>query len=614
MVRRPCAYPCARGEARLPPARKTRPSRYQTTPRFLVARFAARGRTRERFKGRRPRVLLAHPATLTPSPQRTSSRPFMLASPRRAGRLASFASLVLALAAATTTSCASESPTPAEPTLAEAPRPAPSPAPPPSPVDAPPPALSPDEVTVAVSHDREIRGAWVSTVHNGTWPSRTGLSQQAAKSELLALFDALAAAHMNAVFLQVRPESDALYASILEPWSRFLTGTQGQSPGWDPLAFAVAEAHTRGLELHAWVNPYRGMTSTSVVTAANHVTRMLPDRAYPYGAQLWMDPGAPEVRAHIIDVVRDIVTRYDVDGLHFDDYFYPYPVAGTPFPDDVTYDAYVTGGGALDRNDWRRSNVNTLVREVSELVAQVRPDVRFGISPFGIHRPGMPAGITGLDAFAELYCDAPRWMNEGWVDYVAPQLYWPTTRTAQAFGKLVTWWAGLAQNGRSVIIGHDLTRIGTPEWPLSEISQQVKLSRDERPKGVRGNLFFTAKALATDQLGVRTELASTYWSVNAATPLLATAGNATLATPVVTAAGNTVQLAAPAPAPAPAPAVRLRAWAIHRRIGIRWKLAELVMAKPGIPTATLSLPPGDYAISAIDRRGVESAGALLTVP
>jgi uncharacterized lipoprotein YddW (UPF0748 family) len=512
-----------------------------------------------------------------------------------------------------TTSCASD--------IGETARPAPVDVDPSGdPAPAPPPTTTPPDPapgTVVVSHDRELRGAWISTVYNGTWPSKTGLSKQAAQAELLTLFDALAAAHMNAVFLQVRPESDALYASSLEPWSRFLTGVQGQSPGWDPLAFAVDEGHRRGLEVHAWVNPYRGITSTNVVRAPGHVTRMLPDRAYPYGAQLWMDPGAPEVRAHILDVVRDLVTRYDVDGLHFDDYFYPYPVAGMPFPDDVTYAAYTAGGGALGRADWRRSNVDALVREVSELVTKVRPDVRFGISPFGIHRPGMPPGITGLDAFAELYCDAPRWMDEGWVDYVAPQLYWPTTRTAQAFGKLATWWAGLAQDGRSVIIGHDLTRLGETDWPVSEIAAQMKLSRDERPNGVRGNVFFTAKALATDRLGVTTELAKTYWQTPVMTPPLATARAATLAPPLVGAAGRDVSLGAPAHAPSSssvAPAPRVRAWAVHRRAGTTgWKLAQLVLAKPAAQTASVTLEPGDYAISAIDRRGVESAGALVTV-
>ncbi|MBX3191086.1 MAG: family 10 glycosylhydrolase [Labilithrix sp.] len=469
---------------------------------------------------------------------------------------------------------------------------------------APDPGPAPGNEAVAVGHDREIRGAWISSVYNGTWPSKTGLTKEASQAELVALFDGLAAANMNAVFLQVRPESDALYASSLEPWSRFLTGTQGQSPGWDPLAFAVEEAHARGIELHAWINPYRGLVSRTIAVAPSHVTKMLPDRAYPYGAQAWMDPGAPEVRAHIRDVVRDIVTRYDVDGIHFDDYFYPYPVAATPFPDDVTFDAYASGGGALVRPDWRRSNVDTLVREIGELVAKERPDVRFGISPFGIYRPGIPAGITGLDAYAELYCDPKKWMEQGWVDYVAPQLYWPTTRTNQAFGKLVTWWAGLAKDGRSVIVGHDVTKLGEPDWPLSEMSLQVKLSRDERPKGARGNVFFTAKAIANDDLGLRTELAKTFWKTPVATPPLATAKSETLAPPAVDAEGWTLKVSAPS--------IRARAFALHRRDKDAWTFVRLTPMKSGGASITVDTP-GDYAISVIDRRGVESLATPIAI-
>jgi len=513
---------------------------------------------------------------------------------------------VVAGTAAGTVSCTSETGEPAAPLAPSAAPPTHEPAAAPPRVPAPAPAPAPR--LVAVAHDRELRAAWISTAYNGTWPSTTGLSMAAARAELVAIFDALAAAHMNAVFLQVRPESDAFYASGLEPWSRFLTGTQGQSPGWDPLVFAVDEGHQRGIEVHAWINPYRGMTNAAVSVADNHVSKMLPDRVYPYGTQLWMDPGAPEVRAHILDVVRDIVTRYDVDGLHFDDYFYPYPLAATPFPDDVTYGAYTAGGGALSRADWRRANVNTLVREVSELVATVRPDVRFGISPFGIYRPGKPAGITGLDAFAELYCDPVAWMHEGWVDYVAPQLYWPTTRPAQDFAKLAAWWADLAESGRSVLIGHDVTRVGDAEWPVSEISREVKLTRDLRPKGVRGNVFFTARALVTDKLGVRTELAKSYWTESVASPPLATAREAIVAPPTLTASGRTVTLGPPTSGD-----IRVRAWAVHRRSGATWKLSELVTARPGSKTASVTLAPGDVAVSVVDRRGIESAGAVLTI-
>ncbi|MDF2692416.1 MAG: putative glycoside hydrolase, partial [Labilithrix sp.] len=294
---------------------------------------------------------------------------------------------------------------------------------PPVPATPSPGVEPPVDTSVVVGHERELRGAWISTVYNGTWPSRTGLAAAAAKAELTTIFDALASARMNTVFFQVRAESDAVYASTIEPWSRFLTGKQGEDPGWDPLAFAVEEGHKRGLEVHAWLNPYRGLVSTQIEVAASHVTKMLPTATRAYGNLLWMDPGVPEVRAHILDVVRDILMRYDVDGIHFDDYFYPYPVTGQTFDDAAPFAVYTGGGGTLAKDDWRRSNVDALVRETSELVLQTRASVRFGVSPFGIYRPGIPAGITGLDAWATLYCDPVRWMDEGWVDYLAPQLY-----------------------------------------------------------------------------------------------------------------------------------------------------------------------------------------------
>jgi uncharacterized lipoprotein YddW (UPF0748 family) len=452
-----------------------------------------------------------------------------------------------------------------------------------------------------VAHDRELRGAWISTVYNGTWPSRAGLTPAAAQSELLAIFDGLAAARMNVVFLQVRAESDALYASSLEPWSRFLTGTQGEAPGWDPLAFAVAEGHARGLEIHAWINPYRGLTSSQIAIAPSHVTKRLPDRAVAWGNQVWMDPGAPELRAHLREVVRDIVTRYDVDGLHFDDYFYPYPIAGTAFPDDPTYGAYQTGGGKLGRLDWRRSNVDTLVREISELVRAERPDVRFGISPFGIYRPGTPEGIVGLDAYDVLACDPVRWIDEGWVDYLVPQLYWPTTRTAQSFEKLIEWWAGLAEGGRSIFVGHDLTKIGGEEWPLAEYERQMDLSRARRTEGVRGNVFFTSKAIVNDQLGVATLLSSTYWKHPVATPRMASA-TGTAPAPVLSSMGTKVLASHDE---------ELRALALYREGPSGYALERLV--RPTASSTSLDLLSGRWAVSAIDRQGRESGGVVVDV-
>ncbi len=340
---------------------------------------------------------------------------------------------------------------------------------------------------IEVSAPREFRAVWVASVSNLDFPSRSGLSASAARAELAAIVERTASAGLNAIVFQVRPESDALYSSSLEPWSRVLTGTQGGDPGYDPLTELLTLAHARGVEVHAWLNPYRGLVSASASAAPNHVTRTLSAHAIRYGSGVVMDPGAPAVRAHVVAVVADLARRYDVDGVHFDDYFYPYPDAsGTPFPDDATYTAYRDGGGALSLGDWRRENVNALVREVRAALLAERPAMRFGISPFGIYRPGMPEGIRGLDAYATIYCDAKRWMDADWVDYVAPQLYWPTTQAAQAFVPLLTWWGEQADAGEHVFAGHALYRLGsTASWTRDELLAQVQAVRDLAPGGPR---------------------------------------------------------------------------------------------------------------------------------
>lgn len=360
---------------------------------------------------------------------------------------------------------------------------------------------------VEVAHTRELRAVWLTTVYNLDWPSRSGLSADAQRAELDALFDLLRGVGFNAVFLQVRPEGDALYRSSLEPWSRFLAGTMGRDPGYDPLAYAIDAARERGLELHAWVNPYRALASRMTTAAEGHASLRFPEHAHVYGASLWMDPGAPEVQDHVVAVLRELLEDYDVDGLVFDDYFYPYPDGSTPYPDDATYAAYQSSGGTLERADWRRDNVNRLVARVGALVDEVRPSARFGISPFGIHRPGMPEGIRGLDAYAAIYADAHAWWDAGSVDWLAPQLYWPSTQTAQAYGALVQWWGAFADgtDGRVLFAANDATRLGsTDAWTLDEMATQIRLTR-EAP-GMAGNVYFRARALTEDRLGLTTML------------------------------------------------------------------------------------------------------------
>lgn len=465
--------------------------------------------------------------------------------------------------------------------------------------DAGPPDGGPP--TVQVGHDRELRAAWVATVFNLTWPTRSTLSESAARAELVTVLDLMAALHMNAVILQVRPESDALYRSELEPWSRFLTGAQGRDPGWDPLEAWIEEAHARGIEVHAWLNPYRGMASASAPTAENHVTRTLSEYAYPWGTTVWMDPGAPAVRAHVVAVARDIVRRYDVDGLHFDDYFYPYPDGTRVFPDDAVYAAYQASGGTLGRADWRRENVDTLVREVSRAVAEERDDVRFGISPFGIHRPGMPPGITGLDAYAVLFCDSPRWFEQGWVDYLAPQLYWPTTQTAQAFEPLLGWWSALPRDeGRAIFAGLNLARLGeTPAWSLDELRRQIELTRRARDLGSLGTILYTIEPVIDDRLGVRA-LLDELFATPAASPPLASARGQTLPPPRLRRDGAALTILPP-------DGVRVRAFATYRAEGDGHQLVRLVHG-----ASELAVEDGEEAVSVIDRRGVESPAVLVS--
>ncbi|MGH7670612.1 MAG: glycoside hydrolase family 10 protein, partial [Gemmatimonadaceae bacterium] len=305
---------------------------------------------------------------------------------------------------------------------------------------------------------REFRGVWVATVDNIDWPSEPGLSTTEQKAELTAILDRAAALHLNAVIFQVRPSADALYESKLEPWSAFLTGRMGRPPAplWDPLAFAVREAHARGLELHAWFNPFRARyPGDDGPAASSHVSRRLPGLVHQYGRYEWMDPGSAETRAMAIRVILDVVKRYDVDGVHIDDTFYPYPVSrggrDVPFPDDATYRAYRKRGGTLSHDDWRRHSVDLFVEQLYHAVKQVKPWVKVGISPFGIWRPGNPPSVKGLDAYASIFADSRLWLANGWVDYLAPQLYWPIEPKQQSFPALLKWWAAQNTAGRILV-------------------------------------------------------------------------------------------------------------------------------------------------------------------
>jgi uncharacterized lipoprotein YddW (UPF0748 family) len=458
---------------------------------------------------------------------------------------------------------------------------------------------------VPVSHPRAMRGVWVSTISNLDFPSRTGLTAAQGRAELAAIVTRAHEAGFNALFFQVRPESDALYASTLEPWSRALTGTQGNDPGYDPLAVLLELAHAQNIEVHAWLNPYRASASAGSATASNHVTRTLSAHAIRYGAGIVMDPSAAPVRAHVVSVIEDILTRYDVDGIHFDDYFYPYPdMASTPFPDQAAYDAYRMGGGMLTRGDWRRENVNALVRDVHELVLRTKPNVRFGISPFGIYRPDMPTGIRGLDAYATIYCDSVHWMNQDWVDYLAPQLYWPTTPAAQAFEPLVTWWGTTAGVEEHIFAGHAAYRLGsTATWTIGEMNTQLDIVNrlsSSADSQVRGSLFFRYSNIDDDTSGIRRALVTRY-ATPAVPPSIPRALSAP-ALPNVIAGAGSIAITHPS-------RESVRTFGVYRASGSTFVLDRLAPAS----TTTLTLAAGVWVVSAIGVGDYESQGVRVTV-
>ncbi len=373
---------------------------------------------------------------------------------------------------------------------------------------------------------REFRGVWVATVANIDWPSQPGLSVEQQQAELRAILDRAAALRLNAIVFQVRPACDALYRSELEPWSEFLTGTMGRgpTPAYDPLSFAVDEAHRRGLELHAWFNPFRARAKGAKSAAdARHVSNTQPGWVRKYADMLWLDPGEADARAHSLRVIRDVAQRYDIDGVHLDDYFYPYPqndAKGKPidFPDDATWSAYQQAGGNLTRDDWRRANIDAFVQQLYEAVKSVRASIKVGISPFGIWRPGNPPQIRGMDAYAQIYADSRRWLMSGWVDYLAPQLYWPIAQTPQSFPVLLDWWLAQNAQARHVLPGIYASKSGAANggWPAGEIAAQIAQTRDRA--GTAGHLLFSMKPLLEDRAGLTTLLDNEVYLSHAIAP------------------------------------------------------------------------------------------------
>jgi uncharacterized lipoprotein YddW (UPF0748 family) len=335
---------------------------------------------------------------------------------------------------------------------------------------------------------REFRAAWVATVANINWPSKPGLPVETQKQEAIALLDFLEKHHFNAVILQVRPQADALYESKLEPWSYYLTGQQGKAPDpwYDPLGFWVEEAHNRGIELHVWLNPYRAHHKDGKEISEHSIIKKRPDLVmFLKEGYWWMDPAQKEVQDHTNGVIMDIVDRYDIDGVHMDDYFYPYPSYNNniDFPDSLSWTAYKASGGKLSRGDWRRDAVNQLIQRLHKNISQRKPWVKFGVSPFGIWRPGYPESIEGFDQYEQLYADAKLWLNKGWVDYFSPQLYWPVNRYPQSYPVLLGWWGAENTMKRHLWPGISVGR-DSADRNIDETINQIMISRGMLPESM----------------------------------------------------------------------------------------------------------------------------------
>ncbi len=460
---------------------------------------------------------------------------------------------------------------------------------------------------------REFRGVWVATVGNLDWPSRAGLPVEQQKAELIRILETAHRMRLNAVVLQVRPSADALYPSKLEPWSEFLTGTMGRAPDpmWDPLAFAIEAAHNRGLELHAWFNPFRARyyNSAKKPAAASHISKQHPELVHKYGPFVWQDPGSSDVREQALRVIADVVKRYDVDGVHIDDYFYPYlernPRTGRyiDFPDDRTYRGYVNRGGKLSRGDWRRSNVDRFVEELYTAVKDLKPWVKVGISPFGIWRPGYPESVVGLDSYTEIFADSRKWLNNGWLDYIAPQLYWRSNSPQQSYVDLLSWWVEQNEYGRHVWAGNASYRVnGNNPWPFSEIVEQIKLTRAQ--PGATGNVHFSMDTfLRTPNL---TNLViNEAYSYAAVVPESRWLDTIPPETPNITIDQDS--LASPTLRLQPALGDTVYWWAVRMRYGSEWITDVLPGAQRRfVLPARSGQTPDEVALTAVDRNGLES--------
>ncbi|MGL5254585.1 MAG: glycoside hydrolase family 10 protein [Brevinema sp.] len=343
------------------------------------------------------------------------------------------------------------------------------------------------------AQEREFRGAWVATVFNIDWPSRSSLEKEQQQAELTSLFDTLGRLNFNAVILQVKPSADALYKSKLSPWSRYLSGTQGKDPGYDPLDFAINEARKRQLEVHAWINPFRLTAGEKLENlSSTHIARSNPEWIIEYGGRFYFNPGIPEVRARIIEEIIEIVKNYDIDVLHMDDYFYPYRIGNLAFPDDASFQKY---GRGLTVDDWRRSNTEDFIKKISTEIRKTKAHVRLAISPFGVWRnksvdpkgSNTKAGQTNYD---DLYADILSWVDKGFIDELIPQIYWDFETVAAPFGVVSDWWSEHVGGKTKLYAGLGIYRLGE-NWNIEGLRRQIEYIRKE-PK-MQGMAMFSAK-------------------------------------------------------------------------------------------------------------------------
>ncbi len=472
------------------------------------------------------------------------------------------------------------------------------------PIIPPPPIAS---TTVRVNHKREFRGAWLACVWNSDFPSKAGLPTEQQKAELVEIINQLQQLNFNALILQVRPEGDAVYQSKLEPWSQWISGTQGKAPEpfYDPLEFLISECRKRNIEVHAWFNPYRAKTSIKEGNLARpHIGLTNPDVVYQWGNQLWMDPGAKVVQDKAYNVIMDVLQRYDVDGIHLDDYFYPYPIEGKTFPDGKTYAAYRNTGGTLSLGDWRRENVNQMVLRLSQGIKAAKPYVKFGISPFGIYRPGQPAGIVGLDAFEVLYADSKKWLEQGWIDYIAPQLYWRTDQPKQSYPALLKWWTEINPKQRHIYVGNNIAQLDGKAWKDEEIVKQVKISRNLANDLSLGNIFFSMTSINDNRQGIADTFKGSIYN----TPALAPTMSWRNATPPSLVAGLQITNRRLSWNPA-ASSQDVRSWTLYRKAGDTWTLQRILSRGTNFAT----VEPGTYAVCSVDRMANESMGLVIKV-